>query len=117
MRKKEEGITLIALSITIITLLILAGITIGSISGDDSIIEQTGKTAQNAQRESIIEKIKADIYTEKTKKGREITVYELEDILKKYGEVTKVTITEGNTELVLKTTDGNYEISQSEVWK
>ena len=117
MRKKEEGITLIALAITIITLLILAGITIGSISGDDSIIEQTGKTAQNAQRESIIEKIKADIYTEKTKKGREITVDELENILKKYGEVTKVTITEGNTELVLKTTDGNYEISQSEVWK
>lgn len=112
-----DGITLIALVITIIVLLILAGITIGAISGHDSIIEQTGKTAQNAQRESIIEKIKADIYTEKTKKGREITVDELENILKKYGEVTKVTTTEGKTELVLKTTDGNYEISQSEVWK
>lgn len=117
MKKKEEGITLIALAITIIVLLILAGITIGSISGHDSIIEQTGKTAQNAQRESIIEKIKADIYTEKTKKGREVTVGELENILKKYGEVTKATTTEGKTELVLKTIDGNHEISQSEVWK
>lgn len=117
MKKKEEGITLIALAITIIVLLILAGITIGSIGSHNGVIEQTGKTAQNAQRESIIEKIKADIYTEKTKKGREIAIDELENILKKYGEVTKVITTEGDTELVLKTTDGNYEISQSEVWK
>lgn len=117
MKKKEEGITLIALAITIIVLLILAGVTLGSISDHNGVVEQSKETAQNTQRESIIEKIKADIYTEKTKKGREITVDELENILKKYGEVTKVATTEGNTELVLKTTDGNYEISQSEVWK
>ena len=37
--KKETGITLLALVITIIVLLILAGITIGAITGDDGIIQ------------------------------------------------------------------------------
>ena len=37
--KKETGITLLALVITIIVLLILAGITIGAITGDNGIIQ------------------------------------------------------------------------------
>ena len=41
--KENKGITLIALIITIIVLLILAGITIGTISGNNSVIEQAGK--------------------------------------------------------------------------
>ena len=80
MKKKEEGITLIALAITIIVLLILAGVTLGSIRDHNGVIEQSKETAQNAQKESIIEKIKADIYTEKTKKGREKAIDELENI-------------------------------------
>ena len=36
--KKEEGITLIALITTIIVLLILAGISIGAITGSNGII-------------------------------------------------------------------------------
>ena len=37
-RKKEQGITLMALAVTIIVLLIVAGITISAISGTDGII-------------------------------------------------------------------------------
>lgn len=39
--KSENGITLIALIVTIIVLLILAGITIGAITGEDNIIDNT----------------------------------------------------------------------------
>ena len=48
--KKEEGITLIALITTIIVLLILAGITIGAITGSNGTIGQ----AQSAKEETEI---------------------------------------------------------------
>ena len=38
MFKKEKGITLVALVITIVVLLILAGVAIASLSGNDNII-------------------------------------------------------------------------------
>ena len=47
--KKEEGITLIALTITIIVLLILAGVTIAAISGDNGILQNAAK----AKRRSV----------------------------------------------------------------
>ena len=49
-RKQERGITLIALITTIIVLLILAGITIGAITGSNGIIGQ----AQSAKEETEI---------------------------------------------------------------
>ena len=49
-KEKEEGITLIALITTIIVLLILAGITIGAITGSNGIIGQ----AQSAKEETEI---------------------------------------------------------------
>lgn len=45
MVKKEKGITLVALVVTIIVLLILAGVTINTLMGDDSIIERATNSA------------------------------------------------------------------------
>ena len=45
----SHGITLIALIITIIILLILAGITIGAITGDNSLINQAGEAKEDAE--------------------------------------------------------------------
>ena len=47
--KKKSGITLIALVITIIVLLILASITIGAISGDNGILNNTGKVKEDTE--------------------------------------------------------------------
>ena len=47
--KKEEGITLIALTITIIVLLILAGVTISALSGDNGILSQAQKAKQQTE--------------------------------------------------------------------
>ena len=46
--KKNKGITLVALSVTIVVLLILAGITIGGILNDNGIV----KRAQEAKNET-----------------------------------------------------------------
>ena len=56
-RLNNKGITLIALVITIIILLILAGITIGLVAGDNGILTQAGraqeKTVQAQEEENI----------------------------------------------------------------
>ena len=56
--REESGITLLALVVTIIVLLILAGITIGVITGDDGIInkaKESKKAAEIAQWEERID--------------------------------------------------------------
>ena len=57
--RKEKGITLLVLVITIIILLILAGITISAITGDNSIIKNAQKAKENseiANEKEVIEK-------------------------------------------------------------
>ena len=49
---KNKGITLIALIITIVVLLILAGITIGRLSGEDGIIGNSNKAKEQAEIEN-----------------------------------------------------------------
>ena len=56
--KKNSGITLIALVITIIVLLILAGVTIATLTGDNGILtkaqEASDKTKQANAEEQVI---------------------------------------------------------------
>ena len=56
-KKDMKGITLIALVITIIVLLILAGITIGAITGDNGIINQAQSAKTENERSNIKEQI------------------------------------------------------------
>lgn len=44
--KKETGITMIALTVTIIILLILAGISIGILTGDNGIVNKAQEAKQ-----------------------------------------------------------------------
>ena len=48
--KKQKGITLIALVITVIVLIILAGVSINMIVGDNGIITQTQKAAEDTKQ-------------------------------------------------------------------
>ena len=47
--KRNSGITIIALVITIIVLLILAGITIGAITGNNGLIGQTQEAKEQTE--------------------------------------------------------------------
>lgn len=59
-RNQEKGITILALVITIIVLLILAGITIGTISGDDGTIVNASKAKFRTEIRDIQEKIELE---------------------------------------------------------
>ena len=56
--KKEKGITLIALVITIIVLLILAGVAIAMLSGENGILRKAADAKTKTDKESIIEAMK-----------------------------------------------------------
>ena len=56
--KKERGITLIALVITIIVLLILAGVSIAMVTGDNGILTQAAKAKEETEKAQDKEKIK-----------------------------------------------------------
>lgn len=51
MLKGQKGITLVALVVTIIVLIILAGVSIAIVLGDNGLVERT-KTAANMQKEA-----------------------------------------------------------------
>lgn len=108
--KSEQGITLVALVTTIIILLILSGITIGTLASKKGLINEANQSSEAAQKESIIEKIEADLYSEKTITGKTPTKEKLKEIAGKYGTVEDEKI---------KIQDVDYEISFSEIegWK
>ena len=56
--KKNGGITLIALVITIIVLLILAGVTIATLTGDNGILIRAQKASENTKRANAEEQVK-----------------------------------------------------------
>lgn len=109
MKRKERGVTVIALVVTIVVLLILASIGIGAITSDNGVIKQSNETKQSAERESIIEKIEADLYTEKTKTGKTPSKNDLKELIKEkdFGTV--------NEDDSFNSKVGNYKIKFNEI--
>ena len=107
--EKNKGITLIALVITIVILLILAGIGIGSTIGEKGTINQAKESNEQAEKESIKQKIQADVLVEKEKKNRSLTHDEFIEIVENgnYGTI--------NGDIL--TTSSGYEIDLSELYQ
>ena len=59
--KEAKGITLIALVITIIVLLILAGVTIATLTGDKGILNQAGKAKDKTTEAESIERVQVEV--------------------------------------------------------
>ena len=108
--KKAKGITLISLVITIIILLILAGVTLSLTLGDNGIITQAQKAKEAQEIAAIKEDLQLAILDKELEKGGTgLTQEELEEIAGNYGELQE----DGNT---IKTEDG-YEIKIDEIYK
>ena len=56
--KKNGGITLIALVITIIILIILAGISVATLTGDNGLFSRAKQAKENSKYSSIEEEVK-----------------------------------------------------------
>ena len=113
--KKEQGITLVALVTTIIVLLIISGITIGSLTSKKGLINEANQNSQSAQKETLIQKIEADLYSEKTITGKIPDETKLIEIAGKYGTVDK----EGKVIEIYDNGEKIYEINFNEImgWK
>ena len=108
--EKTRGITLISLVITIIILLILAGVTLNLTLGDRGIITQAQQAKEAHEIATIKENIKLDILNkELEKEGESLTKEELEEIAENHGELQE----DGNTII----TDDGYEINIDEIYK
>ena len=83
----SKGITLVALVVTIIVLLILAGVTITSLLGDEGIISKAQNAAKATKKSQIIESVRMDILIAQLEGN--LTQEKLEEILGNYGEVQK----------------------------
>ena len=73
-RYNNKGITLIALVITIIVLLILAGVSIGMLTGDNSILTNASKARKESALSSVKEQVLMAINTAYTEyHAKEVT--------------------------------------------
>ncbi|MBR0426620.1 MAG: hypothetical protein IJK18_00215 [Clostridia bacterium] len=120
--KTSNGITLIALVITIIVLLILAGISISMLSGDNSILQKATDAKTNSEKQGIIEQTKIDILGQQTEnKGANITKEQLATILDKYFIATATESipdeVSSTNDIELTTLDERYKINLSEMFK
>lgn len=87
-KSKQKGITLISLVVTIGVLIVLAGVTLGSIKGDNGIITKTKSVKKQAEIEDIKEKIQNEIIEQEGKSSNgKLTESQIDNILSKYGTV------------------------------
>lgn len=113
MESKNKGITLIALVITIIILLILAGISIEAITGDNGLFSRAKEAKIQTEIATIKEQIQSDILAKQAQNNGEISEEELKEILESYG------ILSGEEDIldnILTTKKGKYEIKVSDIW-
>ncbi|MCI8761171.1 MAG: type II secretion system protein [Clostridia bacterium] len=88
-KKKENGITLIALVITIIVLLILAGIAIATLTGENGILNKTNSAKEKTQKETAKEKVQLAVMGSYGSDGN-LDYDELKDNLKKVEGISYV---------------------------
>ena len=113
---KSDGITLIALVVTIIVLLILAGISISMLAGDNGLLNKAAEAKEMTDKSQIVEQARLDILGEIAgKKGENPTETKIKEILGTY--FTSNTIPEDLSDLTQKMTtkNGGYTVELSEV--
>ena len=111
--KSTKGITLILLVVTIIILLILAGVTIATLMGDNGLINKAKDAKIKTEIASIKEEIQTDILGKQAENNGNISDDSLKEILENYGVLSDE---EKLTDKTLTTTKGSYEIKVSDIF-
>ena len=87
--KSTKGITLISLMVTIIILLILAGVSIDTLTGNNGLLNRAKDVKIATEIAGIKEKIQIDILGEEEWNNGNISDDTLKGILEKYGVLSK----------------------------
>ena len=81
-QKQTKGITLIALVITIIVLLILAGVSIEMLTGDNGILTQARNAKEETEKASELEGIQLAVIGSETKDNEYLDILDEESFKK-----------------------------------
>ena len=109
--KQEQGITLIALVITIIVLLILAAVSIATLTGENGILNQVNKAQKNTDIAETKEQIELEIMGTVNEDN---TSYTNQDVINAVEKITGIEVEE-NTATVKSKKGNNVDIS--DLWK
>ncbi len=111
--KQAKGITLIALVITIIVLLILAGVTISMLTGENGILKQATSAKDKTDKSEFEEQVKLAVMASKV---NDEGVIDLTTLEAEIGKIKGTEITKNGTENNLPWTvkKGSYEVTITE---
>ena len=101
--KSKKGITLVALVVTIVVLLILAGVSINAVLGDNGIIKKANQAASVTKEAEVKEAI-----------NRTILEFYLTNDYETLEDFLKAKVTEGNIDSVTKNADGTLTVKKGE---
>ncbi len=100
--KEMKGITLVALVVTIVVLLILAGVSINTVLGDDGIIKKAKEAAEATKRASAEEEM-----------NRLVLEYQLASNDETLESFLQEKVTEGRIDGVINNGDGTLNVSKN----
>ncbi len=106
--KNRKGITLIALIITIIILLILAGVTITMITGDNGILKQATNARETNSKAEFEEQVKLAVMASRVNDTASIDLKTLDEELNKISGTTITKSEDDNLPWTVK--KGSYEV-------
>ena len=115
--KSEKAITLIALVVTIIILIILAGVSINLVLGDNGIIEKAKDAKFKQERATVIDNAKLSLVEKQlddVNGNISLTDAQVEGVLSKYGTVNK---NEDGSIKSITPKGKDYEIPLNEIWQ
>ena len=110
-KRKESGITLIALVITIIVLLILAGVAISMLSGENGILRKAAEAKTKTEEKSMEEQIKLAIMGAMDGNGSKI---DKEKIAEELG-INKNDINGNAKDIIVKKDGKTFNVKNGEV--
>ncbi len=99
--KNKKGITLIALVVTVVVLIILAGVSINAVLGDNGIIRKANQAASVTKEAEVKEAI-----------NRTILEFYLTDDYETLEDFLKAKVTEGKIDSVTKNADGTLTVKK-----
>lgn len=108
-----------ALTVTIIVLLILAGVSISTLTGNNGIINKAKEAKDQTEIAALIEEIRLAILDKQMENLGELKEEDLREILNKYFSDVPETLpaeTEELQELELTAIEGEYKIKVGEIW-
>ena len=100
----NKGITLIALVITIIVLLILAGVSIAMLTGQNGILTQASNSKEKTSAAEVAERVNMELNVQLSRAMAGESFNTAEDIVKNIGTLNGCTVVANSTDTTLTIT-------------